>query len=79
MCHKFRTALADADGSAVDEELLTIAEATGILRTPIATWRTAALWWRSRNSPPPRGANSHRPPLQPPSGAASRDHGGGGE
>lgn len=42
MSHKFRTALAEADGPAVDDELLTIAEAAAILRTPVATLR----YWR---------------------------------
>lgn len=79
MSHKFRTALAAADGSAADDELLSIAEPIAILRTPVATWRTEVLWWRSRNSPAPRGANSRRLPLQPPSGAASRHHRGGEE
>jgi excisionase family DNA binding protein len=42
MSHQFRTALAGADGPAVHDELLTIAEAAAILRTPVATLR----YWR---------------------------------
>jgi hypothetical protein len=40
MSHQFRTAV--ADGPLVDDELLTIAEAAAILRTPVATLR----YWR---------------------------------